>query len=131
MEISQNTGRSDVWGAAVSALCAIHCTLTPLIFAAKPLLISTVAEPEVHTDFWHFLDYIFVILSFMAVLISTRNTTFKALVKYLWIAWVIFALGILAEQLEIHTGIWLMYIGSVSLIIAHIKNYRYCKKCEV
>lgn len=45
MEVTHGKlNRSDLLGVAASGLCAIHCTLTPLLFAAKPLLEGTVGE---------------------------------------------------------------------------------------
>lgn len=116
-------------GVAVSALCAIHCTLTPLLFAAKPLLESTVDEGSRHSLLWHGLDYIFLILSLLAVWFSSRNTGYKLIALLLWLAWGLFTVGIFAEQCEFEAGKWLMYFGSISLVITHLQNYRYCRQC--
>ena len=122
---------SDILGTAASGLCAIHCALTPLFFAAKPLLESTTGE---HTDghgLWGMLDYVFLILSLLAVWYSARHTTHTNLKWILWVAWGVFALGLLSEPFELTFGIWLMYAGSFTLVIAHIKNYRHCQQCKL
>lgn len=120
---------SDWLGAATSGLCAIHCTLTPLFFAAKPVLESTVGEDGLGV--WGMLDYVFLILSLLAVWYSTRHTTHAHLKWILWLAWAVFAIGLLAEPLELSFGKWLMYAGSITLVIAHIKNYRHCQQCKL
>ncbi|MGF1557111.1 MerC domain-containing protein [Paucihalobacter sp.] len=122
--------QSDIFGATISGICAIHCTLTPLLFAAKPLLQTTVDAHEHASDFWHALDYVFLILSLLAVWYSSVHTNHKTIKWGLWLAWLIFSLGIISEQLHLENGIWLMYLGSIGLIVTHIKNYRFCKKCK-
>ncbi len=120
---------SDWFGAAVSGLCAIHCTLTPLFFAAKPIWKSTMGE---HSHFvWGMLDYVFLTLSLLAVWYSARHTTHTTLKWVLWASWGIFAVGLLSEPFDYPFGKWLMYAGSIILIIAHVKNYRHCQQCRV
>lgn len=118
---------SDWLGAAASGLCAIHCTLTPLFFAAKPVWESTAVEYG--HGVWGMLDYVFLILSFLAVRYSALHTTHITLKWVLWLAWGVFALGLLSESFAF--GKWLMYAGSITLVIAHIKNYRHCQQCKV
>lgn len=116
-------------GIAVSALCAIHCTLTPLLFAAKPLLEGAVNEGTAHSLLWHRLDHFFLILSLVAVWYSARNTRHKMIAFRLWLSWGMLTVGILAEQIDFREGKWLMYIASISLVITHLQNYRYCRQC--
>lgn len=121
---------SDLFGATVSGLCAIHCTLTPLFFAARPLLQNS-AEAHAHgSAFWASLDFVFLVLSLIAVWFSSRHTSHKNIKWILWIGWIFFAAGLLLEQLDFSAAIWLMYIGSITLIITHVQNYRYCKRCK-
>lgn len=131
MQISQRRlNRSDILGAAASGLCAIHCTLTPLLFAAKPLLEGTVGEHAHGVGFWAVFDYVFLALSLVAVWYSARHTSHTTIKWILWAAWIVFAVGILAEPLELSFGKWLMYTGSITLVIAHLQNYRYCRSNE-
>ena len=118
---------SDWLGVAASCLCAIHCTLTPIFFAAKPIWETTMGE-HVH-GIWEMLDYVFLILSLMAVWYSARHTTHTTLKWVLWFAWGIFTVGLLTESFFF--GKWLMYTGSIILVMAHIKNYRHCQKCKL
>lgn len=131
MEITQNSNYSNLLGAAASGLCAIHCAITPFIFAAKPLLEHAHGGHEhghAHgSPLWAAFDYIFLVLSFIAVWYSVRITNHRTLKLVLWVSWAVFAAGILFEAFELPYGHWLMYSGSIALVIAHLKNYQYCR----
>lgn len=122
---------SDWLGTAASGLCVIHCTLTPLFFAAKPVLAGMVGKHAHGPGLWASLDYIFLVLSFLAVWYSARHTTHTTLKWVLWAAWGAFAFGLLSELLELSFGQWFMYVGSISLVIAHVKNYHHCQQCKI
>jgi len=125
----QKFGYSDFLGVAASGLCAIHCALTPLFFAAKPVLESTMGHHHHHGDgFWSLLDYLFLVLSLLAVWYSAKHTHHKGIRKMLWGAWVVFAIGLLAEIFHVEYGIWLMYLGSIALVVTHSYNHLYCKR---
>ena len=123
MEDTRRMNRADLFGAAISGICAVHCTLTPLFFAARPLL---------HTGhhaghWWATLDYIFLVLSLLAVAYSARRTASRTVRISLWAGWALFAGGLLLEPLELSFAKGLMYAGSVTLIVAHLWNHRHCK----
>ncbi len=121
---------SDWLGTAASGLCAIHCTLTPIFFVAKPALASTLGEHDHHHGLWAALDYVFLALSLLAVWYSARHTTHAQIKWILWAAWGVFAFGLLSELLELSFGHWFMYAGSIALVITHIINYRHCQQCK-
>ncbi|MEM6771429.1 MAG: MerC domain-containing protein, partial [Bacteroidota bacterium] len=125
MDITQNSSYSNLLGAAASGLCAIHCAVTPLIFAAKPLLEHAHGEHgHAHgSAWWGAFDYIFLALSFIAVWYSVRNTNHTVLKRVLWVSWGVFALGIMFEAFHLPYGHWLMYGGSIALIVGHLLNY--------
>jgi hypothetical protein len=131
MTTIKNLNWSDILGVMASGLCAIHCAITPVFFLARPLLEhSTDAHGDGH-GFWSLLDYVFLVVSLVAVWYSSKHTTHKNIKWILWSAWIVFATGLGSEIFSFQYGIWLMYAGSVALIIAHIKNYRFCKKCKI
>lgn len=131
MEITQNKiGQSDLLGAAASGLCAIHCTLTPIFFAAKPVLDGAIGEHANCSGLWAALDYVFLVLSLAAVWYSAKQTSHTVIKWVLWIAWLVFAGGLLSEPMHIANGKWFMYAGSITLVIAHVQNYRYCINCS-
>ncbi|MEL6277075.1 MAG: MerC domain-containing protein, partial [Bacteroidota bacterium] len=85
MEVTQNKiGRSDLLGVTASGLCAIHCTLTPLLFAAKPVMDTAVGEHAHGSAFWAILDYAFLALSLVAVWYSARHTSHSTIKWVLW-----------------------------------------------
>ena len=121
---------SDVLGATASGLCAIHCALTPVFFATRPVLESTIDKHSHGSGFWALLDYLFLILSLVAVWFSARHTVLTAIKRLLWGAWSVFAIGLLSEAFHFTHGKWFMYLGSFALVVAHIYNHRYCKKSK-
>lgn len=129
MEMTQSSNYSDLLGAAASGLCAVHCAVAPLLFAAKPILEHATGEHgHAHGSFvWAAFDYVFLALSFVAVWYSARRTDHRILKRVLWGSWGVFAMGILFESFHLPYGHWLMYGGSITLVVAHIKNYQHCK----
>lgn len=132
MNHTDNTDYSDWMGAVVSILCVVHCAVSPLFFVAKPVFASMMVSPHGHPHgLWASLDYIFLVLSLMAVWYSSEHTTHATLRWVLWASWVVFAIGLFFEPLEFPFGPWLMYAGSISLVIAHLQNYRHCQHCKI
>jgi len=129
MEITQNSNYSNLLGAAASGLCAVHCAATPLLFAAKPVLEHAAGgHDHAHgSPLWAAFDYIFLVLSFVAVWYSTRHTDHRKLKWVLWISWTVFAVGLLSEPFDLTYGSWLMYGGSIALVVAHLKNFQHCR----
>ena len=122
--------RSDLLGVLASGLCAIHCAVTPVFFIAKPFIHSSVNYHSHGSGFWSMLDYVFLVLSFIAVWFSSKHTNLKSIKWVLWSAWIVFSIGLLSERIHFENGIWLMYLGSAALVIAHVINYRHCQKCK-
>lgn len=131
MNQMEKLGYSDLLGVAASGLCAIHCALTPVVFIARPLFDSTLGQHYHGTGFWALLDYLFLVLSLAAVWYSAKHTVHARIKTVLWVAWVVFAIGLLSEVFHFVYGKWLMYIGSITLVIAHIYNHHYCKKSRM
>lgn len=129
LEVTPHSTYSNLLGAVASGLCVIHCAVTPLLFVAKPMLEEATSEHEhLHgSPFWAAFDYIFLLLSFIAVYYSVRHTSHRSLKWVLWVSWVVFAAGILFEVFHLPYGHWLMYSGSIALVIGHLMNYRHCQ----
>ncbi|WP_394748896.1 MerC domain-containing protein [Spongiimicrobium salis] len=121
---------SDLLGVAASGLCAVHCALTPLFFATRPILENIIGKHHHASGYWALLDYLFLILGLIAVWYSARHTVHKGIKSILWAAWGVFALGLLSETFHFIYGMWFMYLGSIALVVAHIYNHRYCKKSK-
>jgi len=113
---------SDVLGITASGLCAIHCAITPLIFVAKPILENT-STIHSHSHWWALFDLLFMVLSLFAVYYSSKQASSKTMKWLFWLAWMIFTVGLFFEFIHVQFGIWLMYFGSISLIVIHFKNH--------
>lgn len=122
--------KSDLLGALASGLCAIHCAVTPVMVIAKPFMHSSANYHSHGSGFWAMLDYVFLVLSLLAVCFSSKHTTHKTIRWVLWISWLVFTVGLLSEKIHFKHGIWLMYAGSIALVLAHMTNYRHCRNCE-
>ncbi len=128
--IRGNTATSDLLGSAASALCAIHCVLTPIFFASRPIIDGIASQHSHEGHYWVAMDYVFWIISLAAVWYSARHTRNRTIQWVLWISWLVFSWGLLAHINELVFGKGFMYIGSFALIIGHMWNYRYCQKCS-
>ena len=131
MSTKNITFSSDYLGAFSSGLCLIHCLVTPVIFAAQSCSSKSSCCNNAPLS-WSMMDYIFIGLSFFAVL-WTVKTTSKNWMKYmLWITWFISFFLIINEkfiflQLPAHS----MYYSAFILIGLHLYNNKYCKCREV
>ncbi|MEM9983104.1 MAG: MerC domain-containing protein, partial [Bacteroidota bacterium] len=87
--------KSDLLGAFISGFCLIHCLATPFLFVAQ-------AELTHHTKgpwWWGIIDILLLILSFVAIYWSAKNTS-KSWVKYLFvISWLALSFIIFNEKL--------------------------------
>jgi len=127
MKIINFTSRSDIIGATASAMCFIHCLVTPFLFVAYS---NTAIIGDTHPWWWGILDIVFLVISFFAVYWSTYNTS-KQFVKYtFWTLWMLLALIIINEKWEIaHIAEVFIYLTTLGLVFLHFYNRRYCQ-CE-
>ena len=98
--------QADFLGVASSALCMVHCAVMPLVVVVAG---------------WANLDYFFVFMSLIAVFWATRTITDSKKKMLFWLSWLIFAIGLMGENIGIG---FLGYIGSVGLIVLHFLNIR-------
>jgi hypothetical protein len=119
--------KPDTIGAIVSTLCVVHCLLTPLLFVAQ----SYTATHSHETPFWwKNLDYLFILISIIAVYESTKKSTNKLIKAGLWMSWIMLFLLILNEKLVwIELDEIITYSVALTLSMLHIYNLNYCQ-CE-
>jgi hypothetical protein len=119
--------KPDTIGAIVSTLCVVHCLLTPLLFVAQ----SYTAIHSHGTPFWwKNLDYLFILISIIAVYESTKKSTNKLIKAGLWMSWIMLFLLILNEKLVwIELDEIITYSVALTLSMLHIYNLNYCQ-CE-
>tara|TARA_B100000902_G_scaffold343959_1_gene349023 strand:- start:334 stop:702 length:369 start_codon:yes stop_codon:yes gene_type:complete len=105
---------SDIFGLISAISCAIHCSLTPLLFIIP--------------FWWSGLNILFVIFSFFAVYGAVKNSSSKIVKPLLWIGFVFFLFMILNEELGLlHLPELLTYTAATNLAILHIYNLKYCQ----
>jgi MerC mercury resistance protein. len=87
--------KPDTIGAIVSTLCVVHCLLTPLLFVAQSY---TATHSHEAPFWWKNLDYLFILISIIAVYESTKKSTNKLIKAGLWMSWIMLFLLILNEN---------------------------------
>lgn len=117
---------SDKLGAISSTICAIHCMATPFLFVAKSCSVAThCAQTPI---WWKAVDVLFLVVSFVAIYFSAKNSSNSLVKKGLWVSWIVLALIITNDFSHIiNLPHWLIYIPAVNLIILHIYNLKYCQ----
>ena len=109
--------KPDWVGIASASLCVVHCLLTPLL-----LTLATTYE------WWPGLSYLFLFVSFYAALETSWHSTGSPWLWLIWGSFVALATAVIFEDrypaLEL-----LSYLASVGLVVGHILNIRYCRKC--
>ena len=119
--------KPDTIGAIVSTLCVVHCLLTPLLFVAQSY---TATHSHEAPFWWKNLDYLFILISVIAVYESTKKSTNKLIKAGLWISWIMLFLLILNEKLVwIELDEIITYSVALTLSMLHIYNLNYCQ-CE-
>ena len=117
--------KPDAIGSLASTLCLIHCVATPFIFITQACTISCCAEAPI---WWQALDYIFIIISFFAILRSTQTSSNKTIKILLWSTWFIFFVSILNKTIQLLSiNINFIYVIGTILALLHMYNLNYCQ----
>ena len=115
---------SDTIGVFTSLVCSIHCFATPILFVAQSGLLSSNIQPL----WWESINYIFIVLSFIAVYYSAKNTSENIMKPILWVCWLFFVSVILNEMIELTRIPELFsYVSAFSLAFVHVYNLKYCQ----
>ena len=116
--------QSDRIGIIASTLCAIHCLMTPVLFVVKACSTSCAESPI----WWKSIDYIFLIISFIAIYYTTKSSNKSWVRISLWASWVLLLLTIISHSFE--NTLFpnnFIYFPSSAIIILHFYNMKYCK----
>ena len=118
----------DYLGITGSGLCLIHCLAMPVLFFiqnsfAKDFLKGMDLENI-------YLDYLFVLLCFCAVIVVTRNSNSRKINASFWLFFLLFSISVLFEE-DFEYLNFLGYGASLGLIITHIININHIKKCHI
>ena len=119
--------KPDSIGSIASMLCLIHCVATPFIFITQACTMSCCAGAPI---WWQSIDYIFIVISFFAILRSTQTSSNKIIKIALWTTWFLIFLSIINKTIEIFY-IHPNYVYAIGIILAclHLYNLKYCQ-CE-
>jgi len=114
----------DAVGIAASTLCLIHCIATPFIFLAKACSTTCCADAPV---WWQFIDYMFIVISFMAIYFATKKSRKNWMKIALWGAWIVLLFSILNETFKANLLFAeFIYFPAISIVILHFYNQKYC-----
>ena len=117
--------KSDLIGATASALCMVHCVVTPFLFIASACSKSCCSSAP---TWWIWLDFIFLFISFLSVYKSLQTTTKEWLKPLLWTAWGSLFICIFIEQFgSFHLNEYFKYGAALSLIGLHLYNLKFCQ----
>lgn len=123
MKITLN--KPDTIGAIASALCIIHCISTPFIFIVKSCTETCCAESP---TWWSAMDYLFLVISFLAINKATTHSTNTLVKNALWISWLILFISILNEKFEfLPLSSIFIYIAGIAVSTLHIYNLKFCQ----
>mgnify|MGYP001266929021 CR=1 FL=1 len=115
----------DSFGIIASTLCMIHCIATPFIFIAKACSATCCSDAPL---WWQVIDYLFLIISFIAIYFISKNLSIRWLKMSFWISWVILLFTILNHSLLIvNLPNNFIYIPAIAIIILHFYNLQFCK----
>lgn len=117
--------KPDALGIAASTLCIIHCLITPFIFIAQTCTNICCEESPM---WWKYLDFIFLIMSFIAIYYSSKKST-KTIIKVtLFVTWSMLFLLIFNERLTLfEVPKYATYFFALLLSGLHIYNLKYCQ----
>ena len=119
--------KSDIFGVVASGLCMVHCLATPLIFVVQA---CTKSCCEAGPWWWSFVDYLFLVISLIAIYYSAKSTSLKWMPFVLYLSWGLLALLIFHERFPYFEIPHVMvYLPAFSLVFLHLYNRKYCV-CE-
>jgi hypothetical protein len=117
--------KSDSIGVAASTLCLIHCIATPFIFIVQS---SSLMCCNATPNWWKSIDYLFLIISFLAICRSTQTTTKNWIKLALWGSWFLLFFIIINEKMSLFPlKEYFIYFPAIALIILHLYNKKYCR----
>jgi hypothetical protein len=121
-----NLNRPDTFGALASTLCVVHCLITPLVFFASTCSIRH--EYSNIQKWWINLDFLFLLISFVAIYRSTKTTSKKIMKPALWVSWFLLSFLIVNEKMTLlNLSEYFTYIIATALAALHLYNLKYCQ----
>lgn len=125
----QESSLLDITGVCLSVLCAIHCTLGPLLILFVPALGGIFANESFHLG----LFLAIVPVAGFTFLRCYKKHKSKGTLALAFFAILLLFSGLIAGQYShscCHENSWehvLTLAGSVSIVVAHVLNIRHCR----
>ena len=117
--------KPNTFGALASTLCMVHCMATPLLFIAHTCAAGGCADTPL---WWRSLDYLFLVVSFIAVYRSANTSSKPAIKIGLWVSWAWLCITLLNETfalLPLPDG--MIYVPAIALVVLHLYHQKYCQ----
>ena len=115
----------DSIGIISGFLCMLHCIGTPFLFIAKACSVSCCSEAPL---WWQLIDYLFLIISFVAIFFVSKKISKSWLKFAFWFSWVVLLFVILNQTLEIiYLPSNIIYFPAFLTILLHFYNLKFCK----
>src|SRR5882757_1016257 len=119
----------DILGVGASALCIVHCLLTPVLLSFSPLLVHIVpSEESTHRS----IAVVVALLGTVALIRGYRTHRRKRIPTLMafGLACIAFA-AYRGDHLPTHGAeVLITTIGSAFMICAHRLNHTFCKDCR-
>ncbi|GAB3950421.1 hypothetical protein GCM10028805_28420 [Spirosoma harenae] len=110
--------KADYIGITGSVLCIIHCLITPIL-----LLTSSVLQNSTLRVGYLSLDYVFIVVNFIAVYFATRHYALPVIKRSLWGFLTLFSVALLLEETA-PIFEYIAYMASAGLVVSHLLNIR-------
>ena len=115
---------SDNIGILSSTLCFIHCLVTPFIYITYAGFFK---QSEYLSFSWKGVNLVFIVLSLIAVIRSTKKTTSKIIKPIFWLSWSFLFFVLLNEEVKFFELPELVsYVSALNLAGIHIYNLKFC-----
>ena len=119
----KNNFSADNVGMASSSLCLAHCIATPFIFIAQACTVSCCADSPV---WWRAIDFIFLIISFVAVYFASKSSTKKWVKVTFYVLFGFVCLFIVNEHLgNFQLSRLFLYAPAFLLFALHLYNKKH------
>jgi hypothetical protein len=108
--------QADILGIVSAGLCIIHCLLIPF------LIVYGVSTENFFSS-WEYLDWGFISLSGLAVILATRHEKNQLFTWLMWSSLLIFTFALLLHE-HWPPALYLSVVSSLGLAILHLLHFR-------
>lgn len=116
---------ADYVGASASTLCLVHCMLTPVLFTVQAISLNCA---ELSPVWWKSIDFLFLIISFLAIYYTVKSSTSEWVSRGLYFWWLVLAFIIVNSTFQwINFTHALIYIPALAVSGLHLYNLKYCR----